>query len=117
MNKIQAYVRASKFYLTEELPLDFFELDEQEVTDFIRDNRWEPFEEWEPHGIWELIEDLAIDMLKIQLATVATLKEPEPKEPEPKCCQLCNRTYSALDYVTIAGTISIQTEHDGKHQY
>jgi len=93
MNKIQAYVRASKFYLTEELPLDFFELDEQEVTDFIRDNRWQPFEDWEPHDIWELIEDLAIDMLKIQLATVATLKEPETCEfcdsPDVFHCGLC----------------------------
>ena len=88
MNKIQAYVRASKFYLTEELPLDFFELDEQEVTDFIRDNRWQPFEDWEPHGIWELIDDLARDMLKIhELATIAT-PEPEPK-PEPECCEHC----------------------------
>ena len=120
MNKIQAYVRASKFYLTEELPLDFFELDEQEVTDFIRDNRWEPFEEWEPHGIWELIEDLAIDMLKIhELATVATLKEPEPKEPEPKCCQLCNSddVFRTGTMLLLLERISIQTEHDGKHQY
>jgi len=94
MNKTQAYIRASKFYLTEELPLDFFELDEQEVTDFIRDNRWQPFEDWEPHGIWELIEDLAIDMLKIhELATVATLKEPETCEfcdsPDVFHCGLC----------------------------
>jgi hypothetical protein len=47
------------------LPEDFDKLDEQEVTDFIRDNRWEPFEEWEPHGIWELIEDLASEFLSI----------------------------------------------------
>ena len=65
MNKTQAYIRASKFYLTEELPSDFFELDEQEVTDFIRENRWEPYEGWEPHGIWELIEELASEFLLI----------------------------------------------------
>ena len=65
MNKTQAYITASKFYLTEELPSDFFELDEQEVTDFIRDNRWKPFEEWEPHGILDLIEDLASEFLTI----------------------------------------------------
>ena len=51
MNKTEAYITASKFYLTEELPSDFFELDEQDVTDFIRDNRWEPFEEWEPRHL------------------------------------------------------------------
>ena len=65
MNKTEAYIRASKFYLTEELPSDFFELDEQDVTDFIRDNRWKPFEEWEPHGIWDLIEDLASEFLEV----------------------------------------------------
>jgi len=35
------------------------------VTDFIRDNKWEPFEGWEAHGIWELIEDLASEFLTI----------------------------------------------------
>jgi len=65
MNKAQAYITASKFYLCEPLPEDFDELDEQEVTDFIQDNRWEPLEQWEPHGIWELIEDLASEFLTI----------------------------------------------------
>ena len=65
MTKTQAYIRASKFYLSEELPSDFFELDEQEVTDFIQDNAWQPFEQWEPHGIWDLIEDLASEFLEV----------------------------------------------------
>jgi len=85
MNKKQSYIRASKFYLTDELPSNFDELDEQDVMEYIRDHRWQPFEDWEPHGIWELIDDLARDMLKIhELATVATPK------PEPKCCQFCD---------------------------
>ena len=65
MNKTQAHIRASKFYLCEPLPENFDELDEQDVTNFIRENRWEPFEEWEPHGIWDLIEDLASEFLEI----------------------------------------------------
>ena len=65
MKKTEAYITASKFYLCEPLPENFDELDEQDVTDFIRDNKWEPFEEWEPHGIWELIEDLASEFLTI----------------------------------------------------
>jgi hypothetical protein len=90
MNRSQAYLRASKFYLTDELPSNFDELDEQDIMDFIRDHRWQPFEDWEPHGIWELIDDLARDMLKIhELATLSTPKH-EPK-PEPKCCQFCDR--------------------------
>jgi len=65
MTKTQAYIRASKFYLSEELPPDFDELDEQNVTDFIRDNAWQPFEQWDSHGIWELIEDLANEFLEV----------------------------------------------------
>ena len=71
MKKTEAYITASKFYLCEQLPKDFDELDEQDVMDFIRENRWEPFEEWESHGILELIEDLANEFLKVsnQLTT------------------------------------------------
>ena len=65
MNKAQAYITASKFYLGEPFPENFDELDEYDVSDFIRDNRWQPFEDWEPHGIWELIEDLASEFLTI----------------------------------------------------
>lgn len=65
MNKVQAYITASKFYLSDPLPKGFDELDEQDVANFIRENRWEPFERWEPSGIWGLIEDLASEFLRI----------------------------------------------------
>ena len=65
MTKTEAHIRASNFYLCEPLPEDFDKLDEQDVTDFIRDHQWEPFDRWEPHGIWELIEDLASEFLLI----------------------------------------------------
>jgi hypothetical protein len=88
MNRSQAYVRASRFYLTDELPSKFDELDEQDIMDFIRDHRWQPFEDWEPHGIWELIDDLAKEILEIhELATLAT-PDPEP-EHKPETCKHC----------------------------
>ena len=62
MTRKEAYIRASKFYLYEPFPEDFDKLDEQEVMDFIENNKWFPFENWEPHGIWELIEDLAVSV-------------------------------------------------------
>ena len=65
MTKTEAHIRAADFYLCKPLPEDFDKLDEQEVMDFIRDHRWEPFEHWEPHGIWELIGDLASEFLLI----------------------------------------------------
>lgn len=92
MNRTQAHIRASMFYLTDELPSNFDELDEQDIMDFIRDHRWQPFEDWEPHGIWELIDDLARDMLKIhELATLATPEpEPEPAPKQPETCEFCD---------------------------
>ena len=80
------------FYLTDKLPSNFDELDEQDIMDFIRDHRWEPFEQWEPHGIWELIDDLGRDMLKIhELATIATPEpEPEPAPKQPETCEFCD---------------------------
>ena len=65
MTKTEAHIRAADFYLCKPLPEDFDELDEQEVTDFIQAHKWEPFEEWEPPGIWELIENLASEFLLI----------------------------------------------------
>ena len=52
MNVNKSYIQASRFYLTDELPADFDELDEQEVMDFIKDD------------IWELIDDLAREFYK-----------------------------------------------------
>ena len=65
MTKTESHISASRFYLCEELPIDFDALDEQEVMNFIEDNKWQPLEDWEAHGIWELIEDLASEFMKI----------------------------------------------------
>ena len=59
MKKTEAYITSSKFYLCEPLPENFDELDEQDITDFIKENKWEP------HGIWELIEDLAAEFINV----------------------------------------------------
>jgi len=64
MKKTKAYILASQFYLTDELPADFDKLDEQEVMNFIEEHKWEPLEYWEPHDIWELIDSLAREFHK-----------------------------------------------------
>ena len=78
MNKTQAYINASRFYLTDELPADLFELKEQEILDFISQSKWEPFEYWNPQDIWELIEGLAIEMIDIH-KTASSTPTPEPE--------------------------------------
>jgi hypothetical protein len=59
MKITDAYILASRFYLTDELPANIGDLDEQEVMDFIKDHKWEPLEYWEPDDIYDLIDDLA----------------------------------------------------------
>tara|TARA_R110000772_G_scaffold93212_2_gene190471 strand:- start:82 stop:315 length:234 start_codon:yes stop_codon:yes gene_type:complete len=65
MNKTEAYIKASRFYLTYELPSDLFELNEQEVTDFIQESKWQPLEDWSTSSIWDCIESLAIEFLEV----------------------------------------------------
>lgn len=65
MNRSQAYVRASKFYLTKELPENILDLPSEEQDEFVEDHKWESFEYWSVHDVWELIEDLADEFLRI----------------------------------------------------
>jgi hypothetical protein len=65
MNKTAAYIKASRFYLTEELPTNLFDLGEQEIMDFIQDRKWQPFEYWQAHEVWELIEGLAEEFQEV----------------------------------------------------
>lgn len=64
MTQEKAYIIASSHFLCNEFPKGLLDKDDCEVMDFIRDNKWEPFESWEPSGIWGLIEGLAEDFLK-----------------------------------------------------
>lgn len=65
MTRSQAYVRASKFYLSEELPEGILDLPSEEQDEFVEDHRWEPFECWSVHDVWELINELASEFLEI----------------------------------------------------
>ena len=65
MTKTEAYIRASRFYLSEELPQDFESLDEEDVVTFIHENVWEPFDLWDSYDVLELIDDLACEFLDI----------------------------------------------------
>lgn len=79
MNKKQAITIASRFYLTHEIPdtLD----DVQEVLGFIGSNLWQPYDGWSVDDAWDLIQDLAKEMLRIhELATLATKEDPDTCE-------------------------------------
>lgn len=59
MNIEKAYRLASQQYLIADLPKDWQEMDEEEFYSFLKDNAWEPFENWEGSDIWEQIDQTA----------------------------------------------------------
>lgn len=65
MTKEQALIRASAHYLTEPIPEDFFDWNEQKQNTFLTLNAWQPFEEYPPEDIYQCIDDLALDMMNI----------------------------------------------------
>ena len=58
-NQQRMLIRASGFYLTQHLTLELIEGDESDLTEFIGDHLWEPFENWPVEDVYELISELA----------------------------------------------------------
>ena len=46
-------------FLTEPFPDNYEQWSNEKLDDFIDDNKWEPFENYDPSFIWEQIEHLA----------------------------------------------------------
>ena len=65
MTKEQALIRASAHYLTEPIPEDFFDWAESKQNIYIAVHAWQPFEEFCPEDIYQMIDDLALDMMNI----------------------------------------------------
>ena len=53
---------ASGHFLTENLPDNYDQWSNEKLDDFIDDNKWEPFENYDPSFIWEQIEHLALSV-------------------------------------------------------
>ena len=65
MTKEQAISRASTHYLTTQIPEEFFGWDEEKQNTFLNAHAWEPFKDYPPEDIYEYIDNLALDMMKI----------------------------------------------------
>jgi len=52
----------SSQFLCEDLPNDWFEMKEEKLYDFLKENAWYPYEDWDGEKIFGAIEDLAVDM-------------------------------------------------------
>jgi hypothetical protein len=69
----KAMIAASKAFLCEPLPDNFYEMDDAEVVAFLEENAWGPLENWSTNEVYEIIEDHAEtfkeygnDLLKMQ---------------------------------------------------
>lgn len=63
MNESTAYIIASSHFLSEELPVDWMEKEDDEILKFVSDNMIEPFYGYSPSEVWESIDCLAMDFL------------------------------------------------------
>lgn len=64
----KAVVCASGHYLTEVLPNDWTEWDNDKMGKFVLDNAWYPFEYWDADDMWYEIGRLANDMVDFMRA-------------------------------------------------
>lgn len=63
--KQKTVILASSHFLSTPLPDDYIDMSESEINVFIRKNAWEPFENYDPDYIWEHIENLSDDMMRL----------------------------------------------------
>lgn len=64
MNKKQAYIKASRHFLIEELPENWQDLTDEEITNFLNEHKCEFMHDYDANEtdyIWECIEALAFD--------------------------------------------------------
>ena len=58
----RCFIWASGHYLSEELDLDFYELDTQEQFETLEQMAWQPFEDYRGKDIYQYISQLAWDI-------------------------------------------------------
>jgi len=61
ITEVESIIWASGHYLTEKLPEEYVDWEDQKLDDYIRDNVWQPFEDYEVSFIGECIVELAYD--------------------------------------------------------
>jgi hypothetical protein len=65
MEKQTANILASRYYLCNELPKTYNELSDDELDLYLEANAWQPFEGCLASVLWELIEDLASEFVRV----------------------------------------------------
>ena len=66
MKETTDYYRiASGFYLSDTLPHDYLDMDDDDFHAFLEENAWQPFEYWSGESIHRGIQDLSVAMENI----------------------------------------------------
>ena len=65
MKKENAIILASTYYLCDDLPETFVEFNADELDQFLEANAWQPFENYSAADIWEYINDLADEFVRV----------------------------------------------------
>ena len=58
--KDKLFVQMSENFLTNTFPVEAIDWDQERLEEWIGENKWEPFEYWDNHGVLEVIESAAI---------------------------------------------------------
>ena len=58
----RCFIWASGHYLSDSLEPDFFDLETQNQFEFLKENAWEPFEDYRGKDIYQYISQLAWDI-------------------------------------------------------
>jgi len=61
--EIKAFVLASSHILCEQLPSEWRDWDDEKLAEFLVANAWQPFEDYEPEALYEIIKDFANTIL------------------------------------------------------
>jgi len=61
----EIFAHMSANFLATPLPSDWDTWNEEKLEDFINDNHWEPFEYWDAHDVYELIDQLTVDVMDL----------------------------------------------------
>lgn len=70
--KHRATILASGHYLTDRLPEDSRDWDEDQYMKFIEDHKWEPFEYWRAEDVEEEIDSLACTLVRFAKEMLTT---------------------------------------------
>jgi hypothetical protein len=80
----RAWVAASGHILTENLPFDYAQRDDDEMDEFVTDNVWEPFEGWPAKDIWFEISSIADTIMAVHKNEVKLKVKADKKKAKKK---------------------------------